>query len=137
MPEKGKIMSQAFYEKQSRLLDIYQDLFITKEMNEKDTVKSLKMLGFSETIAVNKIQKWAALNNAVVPVIDREKKQMLKEKASLEKYVFQMSLGKKYYIRLMFKEKKLTRAEAIKKLIKPGCNEETVRNMVSEWEEQG
>ena len=95
MPEKGKIMSQAFYEKQRRLFDIYQDLFVTKEMDEKNTVKSLKMIGFSETVAVNKIQKWMALNNAVVPVADREKKQILKEKVSLEKYVLQMSLGKK------------------------------------------
>jgi len=137
MPDKGKIMSQAFYEKQRRLLDIYQDLFITKEMDEKDTAKSLKMIGFSETIAVNKIQKWAATNNDVVTVNDKERKQMLKERSSLEKYVLQMSLGKKNYIRLMFKENKLTRAETIKKLIKPGCNEEAVRNMVSEWEEQG
>jgi len=137
MPEKGKIMSQAFYEKQSRLLNIYQDLFVTKEMDEKDTAKCLKMLGFSDSIIVNKIQKWAILNNKAAPVTDREKKQMLKERVSLEMYVLQMSLGKKNYIRLMFKENKLTRAEAIKKLIKPGCNEETVRNMVSEWEEQG
>ena len=136
MPEKGKTMSQTFYDKQNRLLVIYQKLFTGKEMDEKDTVKSLKMIGFSEIIAVNKIRNWAEDENVSV-LTGKEINKMLKERTSLEKYVLQMSLGRKNYIRFMFRENKLTRDEALKMLISTGCKEEAARDMISEWEERG
>ena len=135
MPDKGKIISQTFYEKQNRLLDLYKDLIVGKKINENEAVKSLKMIGFSETIAASRVREWALITDAD-PITDRFEKQMLKERTSLEKYVLQMSLGKKNYIQLLFKEKKLTRDETVKKLIKAGCKEETAREMVNEWEIQ-
>ena len=136
MPDKGKIMSQTNYERQSKLLNLYQELFTRKEMNDTEAIIALRMIGFSECIAANRVREWAVLNNAVKPETERARKQRLKERASLEKYVLQMLLGKKYYLRLKFLRKELTKDETIKKIIKSGCKEETAREMVNEWEGQ-
>jgi len=44
-------MSQTFYERQSKLLKLYQELFARKEMNDNEALIVLKMIGFSETLA--------------------------------------------------------------------------------------
>jgi len=136
MPDKGKIMSQAYYEKQSKLLNLYKESFVRKELNNNETVIALKMIGFSETIAAARVREWAALITAIEPETDRARKHRLKQQASLEKYVLQMLLGKKYYLRLKFLRKELTKDETVKKLIKSGCKEEAAREMVNEWEVQ-
>jgi len=96
MPDKGKIMSQTYYERQSKLLNLYQELYHRKEMNDSESIKGLRLIGFSETIAVNRVREWAALSTTIEPYTDRVRKQKLKERTSLEKYVLKVQLGKKY-----------------------------------------
>ena len=100
MPDKGKIMSQTFYERQSKLLGFYQVSFTKGEMGVNEAVIALRMIGFSETIAPTRVREWAALSTTNEPETDRAKKQRLKQMASLEKYVLKMKLGKKYYLQL-------------------------------------
>ncbi|MCL2791897.1 MAG: hypothetical protein FWD87_02290 [Spirochaetaceae bacterium] len=136
MPDKGKIMSQIYYERQSKLLNLYQELYVRKEMDDSETVVALRMIGFSETIAANRVKEWAALITTIAPYTDKVKKQKLKERASLEKYVLQMQLGKKYYLRLKYKRKELSKDDTVKKLVKSGCKEEIAKELVKEWEAQ-
>jgi hypothetical protein len=103
MLDKGKIMSQTYYEKQSKLLALFKESFIRKEMDAIEAVKALRTIGFGETIAANRVNEWAALNSTVSPETNRAKNQRLKQQASLEKYVLRMRLGKKYYLRLKAK----------------------------------
>ena len=135
MPDKGKIMSQVFYERQNKLLGYYQVSFTKGEMSVNEAVFALRMIGFSETIAPTRVREWAALFTTNEPETDRTKKQRIKQMASLEKYILQMKLGKKYYLRLKFNRKELTRDETIKKLIQGGQTEETAKEMVRFWEQ--
>ena len=136
MPDKGKIMSQTLYERQSRLINLYKELFIRKEINANEAIMALRMIGFSKTIAAIRVREWADGITTIEPLTEKEKKQNQKERASLEKYVLQMLLGKKYYLRLRFKRKELTKDETVIKLVKSGCKEEIARELVNEWESQ-
>ena len=128
-------MSQVFYERQSKLLGFYRVSFAKGEMSVNEAVIALRMIGFSKTIAPTRVREWAALSTTNEPETDRAKKQRIKHMASLEKYILQMKLGKKYYLRLKFKRKELTREETIKKLIQSGQKEETAKENVSLWEQ--
>jgi hypothetical protein len=134
MPDKGKIMSQTYYERQGKLLNLYKELFARNEMSDNETVIALRMIGFSESIATNRVREWAVLINTIEPETERAKKQRAKQRASLESYVLQMMLGKKYYLRLKFMRKEFSREETVKKLIKSGCKIEVATGLVNEWE---
>ena len=136
MPDKGKIMSQTYYERQGKLLRLYEESFARKEMNVTEAVAALRMIGFSETIAPMRVKEWAEKNITLKPETERAKKLRPKERASLEKYVLQMLLGKKYYLRLKYKRKELTKAETVAKLIKSGYSRELSEATVNEWEAQ-
>ena len=97
MPDKGKIMSQTYYEKQDRLIKLYHEAFSEKEMDDKETVTALRKFGFSETMAVRLVSKWTIQIDDQLPKTNREKKRRIKERASLEKYTLRMNLGKKRY----------------------------------------
>jgi len=96
MPDKGKTMSQTYYERQSKLLNLYKESFIREGINADEVIVALRMIGFSNTIAVNRVNEWAALIGTAVPETDKEKKQRQKQQASLEKYIHKMRLGKRY-----------------------------------------
>ena len=80
------------------------------------------------------MREWAENISNIETLSEKVKKQKHKERASLEKYVLQMLLGKKYYLRLKYKRKELTKDEAVKKLIKAGCSEEITIETVKLWE---
>ena len=136
MPDKGKVMSQAFYEKQSKLINLYQESFARKEMNVKEAVTALRMIGFSETVAAKRVSGWSVQINEQAPETDKEKKRRLKERDSLEKYMLRMILGKKFYLRLKYKQKELTKDETVKKLTRSGYTEEIAKSIVDGWEEE-
>jgi hypothetical protein len=137
MADKGKIMSQTFYERQSKLLVLYQEAVARKEMNENEAKIALRMIGFSETIAANRAREWAKLSDIFEPETERVKKRRLLQMASLERYTLQMRLGKKYYLRLKFKRNETSKDETVKKLIKKGYTEEIARGIVRDWEAEG
>jgi len=134
MSDKGKIISQNYYEKESLLLKLYQEAFIRKEMNVNEAINALRMIGYSEIIAANKLKEWEEYNKNVIQETGKNKKQRQKIQASLEKYVLQTRLGKKYYIRFIFKRNELSKDDTFKKLVKLGFSEESTWNMVNEWE---
>ena len=136
MPDKGKIMSQTYCERQSKLLNLYQELYHRKEMNDSETIAALRMIGFSETIAANRVREWAENFLDIKLDTERAKKLRLKERASLERYVLQMQLGKKYFLRLKFKRRELTKNETVEKLKKVGCEDGVAIELVNEWETQ-
>ena len=133
MPDKGKIISQTYYERQSRLLKLYQESFVRNEMDIDDTATALRMIGFSKTCAANRVSEWAMLIGTDVSETAKAKKQRQKQQASLERYVLQMRLGKKYYLRLKYKRKELSKDEVVKKLMQKGYSQETSNIMVDEW----
>jgi hypothetical protein len=134
MSDKGKIMSQTYYERQSRLFNLYQESFTRKEMNANAAVIALRMIGFSTTIAANRVRDWEEHIDTVLPETDKARKQRLKLQASLEKYVLQMRLGRKYYLRRKYKLNEISKEETVKKLIQKGYKEETAKVLVAEWE---
>ena len=93
MPDKGKIMSQTFFDKQSELLQLYQEALAKKEMTVNEAVIALRMLGFSESIATYRANEWG------IQICPDESKSMVrrnKRQASLENFMHRMRLGKKY-----------------------------------------
>jgi regulator of replication initiation timing len=139
MPDKGRAMTQTYYEKQSKLLKLYQESFARKEMNVKETVMALRMIGFSEEIAAKRVNEWAAQANIVVLDTERAKKARLKQRISLENYVLRMRLGKKYYeeftkLRSKYKNKELSKEDAVQKLIQTGYSREFSECIVDKWE---
>ena len=97
MPDKGVVMSQTHYEKQTSLFKLYQEAFNREEMNVKEAVKALRTLGYCETTAANRVNEWKECFSALEPETDRGKRQRLKKQASLEKYILRISLGAKKY----------------------------------------
>ena len=93
MPDKGKIMSQTYFDKQSELLQLYQEALARKEMTVNDAVIALRMLGFSESIAAYRANEWAMQTCADdgKSSIRRNKRQV-----SLEMYMHRTRFGKKY-----------------------------------------
>jgi len=97
MPDKGRIMSQTYYEKQSKLIKLYKECIIRKEMTVNEAVISLRLIGFSELMASSRVCEWAALSNTDGIETSNTLNQRLKQRVLLEKYMLRMRLGKKYY----------------------------------------
>ena len=133
MPDKGTAMSQTYYEKQGKIIKLYQEAFGRNEMTAKEAVVALRMIGFSETMAAGRVNEWAAQSSEQVPETDKEKKHRQKEIISLEKYMLRTKLGKKYYLRLKYKQEELSKEEVIKKLIQYGYEEDIAKSMADAW----
>lgn len=137
MPDKGKAMSQIFFERQSKLIMLYQESYNRKEMTVKETVTALRMIGFGKTMATRRVSEWSAQISNPVPETESDKKRRAKERASLEKNMLRMRLGKKKYeehllceklgekkyeeyteLRSKYKRKLLTRDKTVNALIK-------------------
>ena len=95
MPGKGTIMSQTYYERQSRLIMLIKEALIRGEMTASEVVAALRKIGFCESNAVNRAREWKAQGIIVLPETDREKKRRFREKESLEKYIERLRHGKK------------------------------------------
>ena len=96
MPDNNKVMTQIFYEKQSKLYELYKESFNRKEMNVQEVIAALRILGFSNTIASRRVNEWAAEPNSYAPETEKAKKRRFQQRNSLEKYILRMRLGKKY-----------------------------------------
>ena len=134
MPDKGNAMSQTYYEKQGKIIKLYQESFGRKEMTVKEAVTALKMIGFSETMAARQVSEWTIQFIAQAPETEKDKKRRLREQTSLEKYMLRMKLGKKYYLRLKYRQGELSKEEAVKKLILSGYKEDIAKSIVDDWE---
>ena len=139
MPDKGNVMSQTHYERQSKLLKLIQESFDREEMTVKEAVTALRLIGFSETVAANRVNDWKLQFNGLVPETEREKRRRLKEQASLEKHLLRERFGKnkyKEYMELLakYKNKELSRVEAIAELIQFGYSRKFAECTVESWE---
>ena len=140
MPDKGKIMSQTYYERQTKLLKLYQASIARKEMNVNEAVTALRMIGFSKTIAAIRVSEWAAQFNSNEPETNKAIKHRLLQQASLEKYFLRMRLGKKHYseymqLRAKYKNKELSRDEAVTELMQSGgFSRKFSKCTVDKWE---
>jgi len=99
MLDKGKVMSQACYEKQSRLFKLIRESFEREEKDSKETISALRTLGFSETVAGIRVNEWKAQLGNNLPETEKKRKRRLKEQASLEKYFKKLGKKKKDEIR--------------------------------------
>jgi len=97
MPDKGRIMSQTYYERQSKLIELYKECIIKKEMKASEAVMALRLIGFSESMASSRVREWTARGNTDEIETSKTSNQRLKQIISLEKYMLRMGLGKKYY----------------------------------------
>ena len=95
MPDKGKVMSQTQYEKQNKLYQLYKESYGRKAMNPAETIAGLRLIGFGNSIAVSRVNEWAALDNSYAPETEKAKNRRLKQQESLEKYILRMRCGKK------------------------------------------
>ena len=147
MPDKGRIMSQTYYERQSKLIELYKEAFLRKETSENDTVMALRTIGFSALMAANRVREWAASSDTYEPDTDKAKKHRHRQKASLEKYVFTMMLDKKYFneenkkymnehklLKANYKKKELLKDDCVKQLIQSGYNKEFAEYIADKWE---
>jgi len=131
MVDKGRVMSQACYEKQTRLYKLIQESFERKETNEEEAIIALRTLGFSETVAAIRLNDWRARLSAKVPETEKERNRRLKDQTSLEKYFLRIEYMK---IRSSFKQGKLSREDAVIKLIQFGYSCEFSESSVNKWE---
>jgi len=106
MPDKGKIMPQTYYERQSKLIELYKECIIKKEMKANEAVMALRLIGFSESMASNRVCEWASQSNTNITETSKTATQRLKQLVSLEKYMLRMGLGKKYYDKYVNLQKK-------------------------------
>ena len=139
MPDKGKTMSQTYYERQSKLIKLYQDSFVRKDLAVKDTITGLRLVGFSETMAARRVSEWSIQINNQVSETEKNKKRRIKEQATLEKYIFRMKLGKKKYEEYLkalskFKEKNLTCKEFVLELMQLGHSRKFSEYIAEKWE---
>ena len=140
MPDKGKIMSQAYYEKQSKLFKLYRESFARKEINRNEAVKALRLLGYSETIAAIRVNEWTEQFNTNEPETGRAKKLRLKQQTSLEKYMLSIWPGKEYYdlrekyTQMELSQKELSKNEIVEKLIHLGYSRKFSERTVNKWE---
>jgi len=146
MPDKGRIMSQTYYERQSKLIELYKEAFIRKETNENDTVISLRTIGFSELMAANRVREWAVLSNTYEPETDKSNKRRRKLQDSLEKYVFSTMLDKKYFneenkkyinehklLKAKYRKKEFLKDDCVKQLMQSGYSERFAEYIVGKW----
>jgi len=147
MPDKGRIMSQTYYERQSKLIELYKESFYRNDMSANDTVMAMRTIGFSETMAVNRVREWAALSVTYEPETDKVKKHRRRLQASLEKYVFNMMLDKKYFneenkkylnehklLKTKYKKKELLKDDCMKQLMQSGYSREFAQYIIDKWE---
>ena len=133
MPDRGKVMSQTYYEKRSKLFKLYQEAFTRKEMNVADAVRALEMIGFGKTIAENRVNEWASEPDICIPETNKVKKNRLKQQVSLEKYMIRMKLGGKFYLRLKYKQKGLSKEETVEKLIQLSLYDKEKARKIAEY----
>ena len=138
MPVKGKIMSQAFYEKQSKLLKLNQESFKRNEINYKEAVTALKLHGFSDTVAAIRVNEWKAQLGDSITETEKEKKRRLKEQASLEMYLLRIRIGNKKYMELRskYKNKELSRENTVFELIHFGYSRKYSECTIDKWEKE-
>ena len=136
MPDKGKFMTQTYYERYNNLISLYQEALLRKEMNTTEAVTALRMIGYSTAIAATRVNEWEAKTDTLETETASAKKLRQKKQVSLEKYIIKIILGKKNYIRLRFEKNELTKEETIKELIKSGYKDEIAEEIVSDWAKQ-
>jgi len=134
MPDKGRIMSQVYYERQSKLIELYKECIIKKEMNVNEAIISLRLIGFSKAMAASRVREWAAQSNTDNTETSKTAKQKFKQRAALEKYMLRMGLGKNYdkYVKLQKKylNKELTENKYKTELMQLGYSREFAEYMV-------
>ena len=146
MPDKGKVMSQTFYERQSKLIGLYRESVLKKELKVDEAVMSLKLIGFSDAMALSKAREWAALPDSNEPETERAKKIRQKQRVSLEKYALNMILDKKYYnenekkylnehrmLKSKYKKGSLSKDNCVIQLIQSGYSREFAEVIVEKW----
>lgn len=138
MPDRGKLMSQAYYERQTKLLKLIQESLGRNEMNAKDTVKALRTVGFSETIALHRVNEWVTQVSSYLFETEKAKKTRHKQQISLEKYILRMRLGKITIkkMQIEYKNKALSKEKVILNLIQSGYSQKTSEKIVDKWEEE-
>jgi len=135
MPDKGKIMSQAFYEKQSKLLKLFRESFEREEMNADETISALKTLGFSKTVAAIRVNEWKTQLGSKLLEAEKDRKRRLKDQASLEKYLLRNRLGKKYKeLHSKYSQEELSKKETVKEFIQYGYSRKFSECLVDKWE---
>jgi len=139
MPDKGNIMSQTFYERQSKMLKLIQEAFIREEMNVKETVAALRMIGFSQIVATNRVNEWKAHGKTYEQETEKEKKRRQKEQISLEMYLLRTRIGQKKYkeymaIRSKYKNKGLSRNDTVIDLMEFGYSRKFSDCTIDKWE---
>jgi len=146
MPDKGKIMSQTYYEKQSQLIKLYKESFLRKEMDVNEAIKSLRVIGFSEIVAANKVREWVVLPDENKPETARAVKQRFIRQVSLEKYVFNIIFDKKCFnesnkkyfneqklLKSKYFRKELSKDDCVIQLIQSGYNKDFAEIIVEKW----
>jgi len=139
MPDKRKIMSQTYYERQNKLIELYKECIIKKEMNVNETVMALRLIGFSESMASSRVREWAAQSNTDEIETNKTATQRLKQKISLEKYILRMGLGKKYYDKYVklqekYKNKELSENEYMTELMQFGYSRKFAEYTIGKYE---
>jgi len=136
MPDKGKVMSQAYYEKQNRLYQLYQESFARKEMNVTEAKAALRIIGFSDSIVIKIVNEWTTQCGWYKPETDKAKNRRLKQQTSLEKYILYIRLGKKFYAALKskYENKEISRAEVLLKLKDSKHSRILSESIIETWE---
>ncbi|MCL2273270.1 MAG: hypothetical protein FWC19_10760 [Treponema sp.] len=139
MPDKGRIMSQTYYERQSKLIELYKECIIKKEMKASEAVMALKLIGFSESMALSRVRDWASQSNTNITETSNITNQRLKKKISLEKYMLRMELGKKYYDEYMkllekYKNKEISKNEYRNELMQFGYSKKFAEYIIGKQE---
>ena len=85
MPDKGKVMTQVYYDKQNRLYELTKESFIRKAMSATEAIAVLRILGFSNSIANVRVNEWTVQPNSYTSETITEKNRRQKQQVSLEK----------------------------------------------------
>ena len=100
---------------------------------------ALRMIGFSESMALSRVHEWAAQGSTNETETSKSKNQRLKQRVSLEKYLLRMSLGKKNYdeyvkLQTKYKNKILSNNEIITELMQLGYSRNFAEYTFGKWE---
>ena len=138
MPDRGNVMSQAYYEKQTKLYQLYHESFGRKEINTMEAIAALRVLGFSDSIAIRRVNEWEGQSISYASETGKAKNRRLKQQASLERYVLYMRLGKKYYIHLKseYRDKKLSKEKIVSILMQSKHSRELSESIVEKWDKE-
>jgi len=132
-------MSQTYYERQSKLMELYKECIIKNEMKTNEAVIALRLIGFSESMASSRMHEWASQSNTNITETSNTKNQRLKKKISLEKYILRMELGKKYYdkyVKLLekYKNKEISENEYRNELMQFGYSKKFAEYIIGKQE---